>query len=557
MASSDSFRSEAKHSALRPWLGVIALIVAMTAMRAVYASLIDLRTDEAYYWTWSKENVLSFLDHPPMVAWFVRFGTAIFGDTNFGARFAGLVAMLAAQLLLADLVWRVTRDLRVAVVAVLMMEASLYYCLLMTKIAPDVPLVLFVTAMAWALVRLAESGDGRWWLAAGVFAGLAALSKFTVALLLPAVLAFMWVPHWRGRWLRSPHPWAAAALALLLFAPVLIWNLQHDWASFRFQAVRAAASHPWSLRTFGEFIGLQFGLVGFVLLPVVLTGVVLTAWRGFRRGEAVAILLSTAVLVPFVYFLWKSLSLRVGDTWPTLIWPFGFAAAAINLSMLRKEGWSQSFIAMSHRWVRIAIVSGIAFVVAVCFYYLAMPFNFIGRTDPVGGEAGYEAIVQRTEAELQKTGATWIATSDYRTYAMLRWFFNNRVPVVQINERGRYQGFRAPDVSLIEGHVGIYVGREPDNSPSAALWASVPAKREPLEKVDRVWRGIVMDRYSIEKFTGWTPQLSPPPDSPLFDWRWLAGNVEPHAHKIRMADPSPLRGGSARSAGVGVLQTAV
>ena len=358
MAPPDSFRNEARHSGLKPWLGVIALIVAMTVMRAVYASLIDLRTDEAYYWTWSKENVLSFLDHPPMVAWFVRFGTAIFGDTNFGARFAGLVAMFAAQLLLADLVWRVTRDFRMAVIAVLMMEASLYYGLLMTKIAPDVPLVLFVTAMAWALVRLAESGDGRWWLAAGVFAGLAALSKFTVALLIPAVLAFMWVPNWRGRWLRSPYPWGAAALALLLFTPVLIWNMQHDWASFRFQAVRATASHQWSLRTFGEFLGLQFGLVGFVLLPVVLTGVVLTAWRGFRRGEAVAILLSTAVLLPFVYFLWKSLSLRVGDTWPTFIWPFGFAAAAINLSMLRKEGWSASFVAMSFRWVRIAIVSG-------------------------------------------------------------------------------------------------------------------------------------------------------------------------------------------------------
>jgi 4-amino-4-deoxy-L-arabinose transferase-like glycosyltransferase len=548
MAPPDSFRTEARRSALRPWLGVIALIVAMTVLRGVYASLIDLRTDEAYYWTWSKENVLSFLDHPPMVAWFVRFGTAIFGDTNFGARFAGLVAMLAAQLLLADLVWRVTRDLRIAVVAVLMMEASLYYGLLMTKIAPDVPLVLFVTALAWALVRLAESGDGRWWLAAGIFAGLAALSKFTVALLIPAVLAFMWVPNWRGRWLRSPWPWTAGALALLLFSPVVIWNMQHDWASFRFQAVRAAASHPWSLRTFGEFLGLQFGLVGFVLLPVVLTGVVLTAWRGFRRGEAVAILLSTAVLVPFVYFLWKSLSLRVGDTWPTFIWPFGFAAAAINLSMLRKEGWSQSFIALSHRWVRIAIVSGIAFVAAVCFYYLAMPFNFIGRTDPVGGEAGYEAIVRRTEAELQKTGATWIVTSDYRTYAMLRWFFNNRVPVVQINERGRYQGFRNPDLSLIAGHPGIYVGREPDNNPSASLWASVPAKREPLERVDRVWRGIVMDSYSIEKFSGWTPLLSPPADSPLFDWRWLADAERALRSRVAAARMS-FRG--ARSASYG------
>src|SRR6202789_182374 len=212
----------------RQMLGVVALIAALTALRLIYAGLIDLRTDEAYYWTWSKENVLSFLDHPPMVAWFVRFGTAIFGDTNFGARFAGLLAMFGAQVLLADLVWRVTRDLRVAVIAVAMMEASLYYGLLMTKIAPDVPLVLFVTAMAWALVRLADSGDGRWWLAAGVFAGLAALSKFTMVMLLPAVLAFMWVPAWRGRWLRSLYPWVAAMIAVLLFTPVLVWNMQHD-----------------------------------------------------------------------------------------------------------------------------------------------------------------------------------------------------------------------------------------------------------------------------------------------------------------------------------------
>ena len=525
MAPPDSFRKETQNSALKPWLGVIALVAAMTVLRGVYAGLTDLRTDEAYYWTWSKENVLSFLDHPPMVAWFVRLGTAIFGDTNFGARFAGLLAMLVTQALLADIVWRATRDARAVATAVLMMEASLYFGLLMTKVSPDVPQVLFVTAMVWALVRLAVSGDGRWWLAAGAFAGLAALSKFTIALLGPAVLAFVFVPRWRGLWLRSPYPYAAAVIALLLFLPVVIWNMQHDWASFRFQAVRATAAtaeHMWSFRTFGEFIGLQFGLVGFVLLPVVLTGVTLAAWRGFRRSDAVAILLSTAVIVPFLYFLWKSFSLRVGDTWPTLIWPLGFAAAAINLSTLRQEGWSASFVAMSFRWAKIAIVSGIVFVVAVCFYYLALPYNFIGRTDPVGGEAGYEAVVARVEAELQKTGATWIATSDYRTCAMLRWFFNNRVPVVQINERGRYQGFRAPDMSLISGHTGLYVGRVPENNPAIALWASVPARREPLESVDRIWRGIVMDTYAIEKFTGWTPELTPPQDSPLFGWRWLA-----------------------------------
>jgi 4-amino-4-deoxy-L-arabinose transferase-like glycosyltransferase len=526
MAPDHSLRARAANPDFRLWLGVLALIAAMTVMRGFYAGLLDLRTDEAYYWSWSKENVLSFLDHPPMIAWLIRFGTAIFGDTNFGVRFAGLLAMLATQLLLADIVWRVTRDVRAVAIAVLMMEASLYYGLLMAKASPDVPLVPFVTAMAWALIRLTESNDGRWWLAAGAFAGLALLSKFTVLLLLPAVAAFMLLPNWRGRWLRSPYPWAAGLIALLFFLPVLIWNMQHDWASFRFQAVRATASHQWSLRTFGEFIGLQFGLVGFVLLPVVLTGVVLTARRGFLRLDAVAILLSGAVLVPFAYFLWKSLSLRVGDTWPTLIWPFGFAAAAINLAMLRKEGWGESFVELSFRWARIAIASGIVFVVAVFFYYIALPFNFIGRTDPIGGEAGFEAVARRAEVELQKTGATWIATTDYRTTAMLRWFFKNRVPVVQINERGRYLGFRAPDIGLIAGHAGLYVGREPDNDPSIPPWASVQAKREPLERVDRVWRGIVMDTYAIEKFTGWTPEFAPPPDSPLYQWRWLAGDFE-------------------------------
>jgi 4-amino-4-deoxy-L-arabinose transferase-like glycosyltransferase len=531
IAPPDTSPAKPDHSAFRQLLAVIALIATMTALRVIYASLLDLRTDEAYYWTWSKESVLSFLDHPPMIAWFIRFGTAIFGDTNFGVRFAGLLAMLVTQLLLADIVRRVTHDVRAVVVAVLMMEAALYYGLLMAKVSPDVALIPFAMAMVWALVRLAESGDARWWLAAGVFAGLSLLSKFTAGLLLPAVVAFMLVPQWRARWLRSSYPWGAALIAFALFLPVVIWNMQHDWASFRFQFVRAAATHEWSLRTLGEFIGLQFGLVGFILLPVVLTGVALTAWRGYRRLDAVAILLSTAVIVPFIYFLWKSLSLRVGDTWPMFMWPIGFAAAAINLAMLRREGWPRSFIRSSLMWARVAIVSGIAFVVAVFLYYVATPWNFIGRTDPVGGEAGYEQIVRPAEAELQKTGANWIATTDYRTYSMLRWFLGNRVPVVQINERGRYLGFRDPDINLIRGHIGLYVGREPDNDKSNPLWASTTAIREPLERVDRTWRGIVMDSYALEKLTGWTPELSPPADSPLYRWRVLAGNVR----TLRMA----------------------
>jgi 4-amino-4-deoxy-L-arabinose transferase-like glycosyltransferase len=520
----DNSPKKPDHLAASPWLGVIALIAAMTVMRVIYASVLDLRTDEAYYWTWSKEGALSFLDHPPMIAWFIRFGTAIFGDTNLGVRFAGILAMLVTQLLLADIVRRVTHDFRAIALALLMPEAALYYGLLMAKVAPDTALIPFAAAMLWSLVRLNESGDGRWWLAAGLFAGLALLSKFTAIMLLPAVAAFMLVPDWRWRWLSSPCPWLAALIAVAVFSPVLIWNLGHDWASFRFQAVRATAVYPFSLRTLGEFLGLQFGLVGFVLLPVVLSGVTLTAWRGYFRREPVAILLSTSVIVPFGYFLWKSLTLRVGDTWPMFLWPAGFAATAINVAMLPREGWPEWMIQSTIRWIRIAVISGIAFVVGVFLYYVAAPWNLIGRTDPVGAEAGYEQVAARAQDQLQKTGASWIATTDYRTYAMLRWHFNGRVPVVQINERGRFQDFRDPGMDRIRDHIGLYVAREPDNT--LALRNDIPAARQPLERVERRWRGVVMDTYGLEKLSGWTPELSPPPDSPLFRWRVLAMRIE-------------------------------
>jgi 4-amino-4-deoxy-L-arabinose transferase-like glycosyltransferase len=517
--------------AFRQLLAVAALIAAMTVLRVIYAGVVELRTDEAYYWTWSKENVLSFLDHPPMIAWFIRFGTAIFGDTNLGVRFAGIVAMLVTQLLLADIVRRVTHDVRAVVLAVLMPEAALYYGLLMAKVSPDVALIPFAVAIVWALVRLTETGDGRWWLAAGLFAGLALLSKFTAVMLVPAVVAFMLVPDWRRRWLRSPYPWLAALIAVIVFLPVLVWNAGHDWASFRFQFVRAIATHDLSLRTVGEFIGLQFGLVGFVLLPVVLSGVALTAWRGYRRRDAVSILLSTCVIVPFGYFLWKSLSLRVGDTWPMFLWPVGFAAVAINNVRLPREGWPAWMIKSTISWTVTAIASGIVVVVLVFLYSTVCPWNLFGRTDPIGGEAGFQAVADRAQAELQKIGATWIATSDYRTYAMMRWYFKDRVPVIQINERGRFMGFRDPGMDSIKGHTGLYVARGGSNAVNP-LWDTTTAVREPLERVERSWRGTVMDSYALEKLTGWTPELSPPPDSPFFRWRVLAGDFEPPPHGV-------------------------
>jgi 4-amino-4-deoxy-L-arabinose transferase-like glycosyltransferase len=488
----------------------IVLFAALAVLRAIFAAAIDLRVDEAYYWTWSREGAMSYLDHPPLVAWSIRLGTLLFGDSNFGVRFAGLVSMLAMQLLLADIVWRLVRDIRYVLIAALLPEACLTFGLGMAKITPDIALIPFELAMMWSLVRLWQSDDQRWWLAAGIFGGLALASKYTALLLLPAVALFVLVPDWRARQLRSPCLWLGIVLAALVFSPVLYWNAVHDWASFRFQFDRPAQLSAWSLKFFGDFLGQQFILIGVLMLPVIMWGTVMLAARGFRRRDGVAILLSSAVIFPLLFLVWHSLTARVGDSWPLFIWPLAFACTAISYKHWREE--SRSWPARtSLATLVVAITGGIAFVTATELYYLTGKANVLGKNDPIGKEISFADVVAAADAARKDVGARWFVTTDYRMFAMLRWHLRDGVPVIQLNERARYVGFRAP---MLDGEVALYVA--PEGNRNLVLWDRTNAKRQTVGKVDLAWRGVIYDVYALEKVTGFRPVLSPPPGDPLY-----------------------------------------
>src|SRR5882762_10605647 len=48
--------------------------------------------------------------------------------------------------------------------------------------------------------------------------------------------------HRRSRhWWRRRQPYAAPLLAFAIFSPVILWNAQHEWASFAFQTSRRIA----------------------------------------------------------------------------------------------------------------------------------------------------------------------------------------------------------------------------------------------------------------------------------------------------------------------------
>ena len=72
----------ARHRSTMMVLGIILLLL----LRALAGALLPLSADEAYYWLWSKHLAWGYYDHPPVIAFLIRAGTSVFGDTPLGLR---------------------------------------------------------------------------------------------------------------------------------------------------------------------------------------------------------------------------------------------------------------------------------------------------------------------------------------------------------------------------------------------------------------------------------------------------------------------------------------
>jgi dolichol-phosphate mannosyltransferase len=298
----------------------IGLVVYALALRLVYLGSVELLPEEAYYWEYSRHLDIGYLDHPPMVAWLIRAGTALFGQSPFGIRIGALCSGIIASVF----AYRLTQNLlgeagaRAALVLSQVLPFFFLSGLLMT---PDAPLTAAWAASLYYLERALVAGRSDAWWRAGLALGLGAISKYSIALLVPVTLAFMIWDRKSRRWWSRWEPYAAALVALAVFSPVIIWNAQHEWASFAFQTSRRLAEAPrFSLHK----------LLASALVLITPTGVTAVAAallgpkppRDADGGDAPRrqLFVNTAILVPLAVFAAFSLRHEVKLDWTGAPW---------------------------------------------------------------------------------------------------------------------------------------------------------------------------------------------------------------------------------------------
>jgi 4-amino-4-deoxy-L-arabinose transferase-like glycosyltransferase len=418
----------------------VSITMVATALRMALAATLPLVADEAYYWEWSRHLAFGYFDHPPLIAWLVAFGTAVFGDTTLGVRFFPVLCGAIAAFALAESAERLA-GARAARFAALLLAAT-PFTIGFVLATPDAPLLAAVSVTLMLVLRALEpEATARQalvaWAGAGVAIGLAMASKFT-AVFVPFALLLACAIHPALRvQLKRPGPYVAVLVASLVMVPVLQWNAQHEWIAFRFQlghGLNSVSNGSWWQREL-ELLGGQLGLV----TPILFVLLVRALWRDYApNGEPRRFALAQVALFCLGFFIYSATRRRVEANWPAIGWLPTLALLAAATQELRSV-WERRAM-----W----LAGGLT---ALMLAHVAFPFLPIAaRKDPAARLRGWDALVtvaapasespNEVEPAARRSapaGSRFLAAARYQEAALLAWHDPQHPDVTAINLLGR------------------------------------------------------------------------------------------------------------------------
>jgi hypothetical protein len=486
----------------------VLTITALVALRLVAAAWTPLTFDEAYYWMWSKHLAFGYYDHPPVVALVIRLGTMIAGDTELGVR-------LVSILLALPMSWAVYRTAailfggtRVAATAAILLNVTLMAAVGTLIVTPDSPLLVASSFVLFGLAKVLQTGRGAWWLAVGTAAGVALLSKYTALFFGPAIVIWLVAVPKLRHWLMSPWLYLGGLVAIAIFAPVIIWNADHQWVSFIKQIGRARIE-DFRPAFIAELIPTQIAFA----TPLVFILGAMGLFALFKRkagAPAAGILIEAPFWTIVLYFIWHSLHARVEANWFAPVYPMFAIAAAVAAHLTRWEARQQRLVRFCLRWASpVGIVMFAALIVQADTGVLSA-YRRDATVRSVG--VGWRELASEIEAVRKRVGASCVLAPDYGTTGWLAFYLPRGSCVVQQSQRVRWVNMPEPDPALLAGKL-LYVdevrpGGRPflkDSFARIDRVAELPRKRGPL----------VIETYALDLLEGARGDVldrSPPPE---------------------------------------------
>ena len=331
---------------LNPLRVLILVAVTRLALHLLTNSQYGFHRDELATLDDARSLAWGYVAYPPLTPFLARVELTMFGPSLVGVRLlsaaAQCVAMVVTGLMARELGGRVWAQV-VAALAVGSAPLSLVQSALFQYVAFD---YLWWALIAYFVLRLLKSADARWWLAIGIAAGLGLLTRYTIGVLLVALLVGVLVTG-RWRWLIHPWAWAGVAVALVIWLPNIVWQVQHEFVGLAFTSAIHARDVAID-RTRGFVPEQLFVSTNPITVPLWILGLWFYLFAADGRKYR---LIGWMYLVAFlVLLLAQGRSYYLGAAYPMLL-----AAGAVVL-----ERWLAARSATLRRFGEIGVACGVA-----------------------------------------------------------------------------------------------------------------------------------------------------------------------------------------------------
>jgi 4-amino-4-deoxy-L-arabinose transferase-like glycosyltransferase len=490
---------------------LVITLAALTAIRLVIVSSVPLGDDEAFYWDWSRHLAAGYVDHPPMIAYLLRFSTHLLGSTPLAVHGTAVVLLFIASLSLWFLAREVLDSDAGALWSVILFNVIPMFSAGGMLAAPDAPLgVCWILTLLWTW-RAAHRPGGASWFAAGLWLGLGLDSKYTEAVLPFCIGLWLLLTPSHRRWLSHPAPYAGLALAAVLFSPVVWWNAVHDWASFSFTFVRRPS---WTVGgNFPVFLLLQFAYLAPLMFPALLWAMVVASMRGTARRAAEPArdrwLFLAATSVPLVAGMFAaSLAGHVKGHWPAP----GYISAAIALAgLVTERSWAERTPAWRAAAAAVGGTTALLTVLIVALPELA-PIFLPPRLDPTLDSYGWPQAVRELAAITRRDGdePSFVMADRYQIMAQFDFAAGGRYRSATLPGEDQY-ALWAGWPALV-GRDGLYIT---DMQFRPEIDLSEACRRiDPVPPIHVERRGVVVKRLGVFWCRGFlgspvTPRLGP------------------------------------------------
>jgi hypothetical protein len=217
-----------------PLVVAAAAAVAKVAVHVPWLSEYGYHRDELYFIDCGAHLAFGYVDHAPLVPWLAWLAGALFEHDLFALRIVSVLAGALAAALTVLMARELSGGRLAQIIAGTCVIVAPAY-LRMAKILSIPAIELLWWTLASYLVLLAlHRAEPRRWLAVGAIAGIGLLTKHTMLLWGAGItVGIVLTPSARPQ-LRTRWPYLGLLIAFLLFAPNLLWQAQHDWATLEF-----------------------------------------------------------------------------------------------------------------------------------------------------------------------------------------------------------------------------------------------------------------------------------------------------------------------------------